>query len=213
MIQQCASRSVRAPDRAEVLPALDSGLTLVELLITLGLLVLVISVTGSILVTGLRVQVSEQGIAGGTGAAQALTRSIARGVGNASSFTVDGATAAGQLLHARVVSTSAAGSTAAACQAWYYSPIYSSLFARTATTALSSAPTVSSSTVAPTGWTLLASGVSLPSGTSAPFAALSSTQLAVNMTVTAGTGARPVVVDTTVAATTQSDTTSLPVTC
>lgn len=191
----------------------DRGLTLVELLMTMMLLVLVISVTGTILLNALRVQANEQGVANGTGSAQSLTRSIARGIGNSSSFTVDPVSAAGQLLHSRVVSTALGGTTTATCQAWYYSKTYSALFSQTKSSAITTAPTVTSSTVAPTGWAILATGVALPSSASAPFVSVSSTLLSVNLTVAAGSAARPVVIDTSIGTATQSDTASSPTSC
>lgn len=204
MSTETCARETRPP------VARDGGFTLIELLVTMGLLVIVVSVTGTILINGLRVQAKEQGIASGTGSAQSLSRSIGRGIGNASSVTVETATAAGQLLHARVVSTTSSGTTAAVCEAWYYSQTYSSLFTTTGS-ALTAVPTITSATVAPAGWTVLAAGVGAPSHT--PFTQPSSNQVAVNLTVSAGAGAPPIVVDTTIGTSAQSDTTSLPTSC
>ena len=78
----------------------EKGLTLIELLIASGISVLVISITGGLLLSGLRSQESAQKVTDAANTAQQIVRSIQSGVRNASAISVssDGATGTQLLL-------------------------------------------------------------------------------------------------------------------
>jgi len=135
----------------------EKGLTLIELLIASGISVLVISITGGLLVNGLRSQESAQKVTSAANTAQQIVRSIQSGVRNASAITVTSDALAGtQLLLVRSIGLDPA-TTAPSCQAWYYTPINGgSVY----TTRTSPASVISLPAGGPNGlWTQLGTGV------------------------------------------------------
>lgn len=191
----------------------DAGFTLIELLVYIVLLAVVLGTVTTILVGAIRNQARTQTLGAAVSTGQVVARSVSRGIADASGFAVSSATAAGQLLQARVANTSAAGSTTWTCRAWYYSAASGAVYAYSSSSAAGLVPTVSvDGSVATAGWSLLGTGFGL-SGASPAFAA-SSGQLTLTLTVsTGGTTANRVLVTTTVAPMTQTDTTTGPTTC
>lgn len=101
----------------------ESGFTLVELLVTATLSIIVMSIAGGFLINGLRTQEMSSTVTDAANTAQQIVRSVQAGVKNASALTVTSDSVAGtQLLIARTISTNPS-STAASCQAWYYTPL------------------------------------------------------------------------------------------
>jgi type II secretory pathway pseudopilin PulG len=101
----------------------EKGFTLIELLISTGLSLIVLVIGGGILLHGVRTQETADTVTNAANTAQQIVRSIQSGVRNASAITVTTDVLAGtQLLLARTVGSSP-NSTAASCQAWYYTPM------------------------------------------------------------------------------------------
>jgi hypothetical protein len=134
------------------------GFTLVELLVSAALTLIVLFVAGSLLITGLRTQGTVQNVTNASTIAQQIARSVQSGVRNATAVTVISDAAAGtQLLLARTVSGDLA-SSAASCQAWYYTPANGGAIYTTRTTPASA---IALPAGGPQGvWTLLGTGVS-----------------------------------------------------
>jgi prepilin-type N-terminal cleavage/methylation domain-containing protein len=185
----------------------DGGLTLIELIITVALFSVVLVVTGTILVSALKVQSGVSSIGSASNGAQLVARSLQRGIGNASAFKAEAPTADGQLLRARVAVPGASG-VSWKCVAWYWSATKSTL--RTTSSSTGAVPVPTATALA--GWTLLATRVQVASGATQPFTA-AGTQLVLRVAVGAGSAAHPVLVATTVAAGPESDTTTAPATC
>lgn len=107
----------------------ERGFGLAELLVYMVLSVLVLTISGSLMISALtaRTQVSDLTSAAGSG--QLIATSVEEGVRNASGAlgTTDSGieagveTAAGQLLRARVAVGTNTGSIVWRCQAWFYS--------------------------------------------------------------------------------------------
>ncbi|WP_210507552.1 prepilin-type N-terminal cleavage/methylation domain-containing protein [Naasia sp. SYSU D00057] len=171
----------------------DRGFTLIELIVYMALLALVLGGLGGVFLAGLGAQRDVASSTSASGEAQLVSRSVVQGIRNASSFTAGTRDSAGQVLRARVGSTDGAGTTTWHCAAWFWSAADRAVYTATSVTGPVAAPSASK----PAGWTLLASGATLPSGVAAPFTAASS-QLAVELLV-AGTEGRPVRVSTTAA--------------
>jgi prepilin-type N-terminal cleavage/methylation domain-containing protein len=188
--------------------ARDRGLTLIELIITVALLTLVITVTGTILVSALKVQAGVNALGSASNGAQLVARSLQRGIGNASAFKAEAPTADGQLLRARVVSVTAAGTPTWRCVAWYWSATAKTVRTTSSTAGLVAAPTAASLAT----WSVLATHAQLPTGTMQPFTG-AGTQLLLRLAVGGASATRPVLVATTVAAGPQSDSTTAPTTC
>lgn len=144
----------------------EEGFTLVELIVYMMLLGLVMTVVGSLIITGIRGQRQIEGTSTASNAGQLIAQSIGTGVRNAAAVKVHAATAAGQLAQAKVGSTNAAGDVTWRCQSWFYSTVDKAVYARSSTSGAVTAPTAGFS-----GWTLLADRVSLASGVTAPFTA------------------------------------------
>lgn len=99
-----------------------SGFTLIELLISSALSLIVLGIGAGIFVNGIRSQENAQTVTAAANTAQQVVRSIQTGVRNASAIAVTSDPVAGtQLLLARTVGSDP-GTTAASCQAWYYTP-------------------------------------------------------------------------------------------
>jgi prepilin-type N-terminal cleavage/methylation domain-containing protein len=193
---------VNAQDRG------DRGFTLIELIITVALFTVVLTVTGTILVSALKVQSGVSSLGGASNGAQLVIRSLQRGIGNASAFKAEAPTADGQLLRARVAVGGTSGAPSFTCVAWYYSAAKSALRTTSSTTGAVPVPTA---TTLPT-WTLLATQVKAAAGATQVFTG-AGTQLQLRLGVGAGTAAHPVLVSTTIAAGPQADTTTGPTTC
>ena len=100
----------------------DKGFTLIELLISSGISVLIMTVTGGMLLSGLRSQESAQTVTSAANTAQEIVRSVQSGVRNASALTITSNSVTGtQLLLVRSIGSDPA-TTAPSCQAWYYTP-------------------------------------------------------------------------------------------
>lgn len=187
----------------------EGGFSLVELLIYAVLSVLVLTVVAGIVMNGVRVQKSVQSITTATATATTITRSLqqgianADGVGNAAGFSVS---SGGQLLQARTATVASDGTPTWRCAAWYYSPTTSILYTKSSTSGTVAGPAGTPDS----SWTVLGTGIGVPSGSQA-FTATSSTVVAVSLTV-ASTGTRPVVI-TTSQQSTQSDSAGAPTTC
>jgi prepilin-type N-terminal cleavage/methylation domain-containing protein len=171
----------------------DRGFTLIELIVYMALLALVIAGLGGVFVAGIGAQRDVASSTSASGEAQLVSRSLVQGIRNASSFTAGTRDAAGQVVRARVASTDGAGTTTWRCVAWFWSAGASAVYTASSATGPVAAPTEST----PVGWTLLASGATVPSGVTAPFSAASN-QLAVELLV-AGTEGSPVRISTTAA--------------
>jgi hypothetical protein len=184
--------------------ATDRGFTLIELVIYCSLLAVVMLVVAGITISALRAQSIVRSMGAASNGAQLVMRSVGAGIRNSSSFQAAAPTASGQLLRARVAAGN--GGLSWTCTAWYYSSSNGSLYMTTNPLAMVAAPVG-----VPAGWSLLATGVSLPSGVTQPFTA-SGTQLKLALKVAASGGA-PVLISTTFAEYPQSDLTTSPVQC
>jgi prepilin-type N-terminal cleavage/methylation domain-containing protein len=191
-----------APDRG------DDGLTLIELLITVALFTMVLAVTGTMLVTSLKVQSGVDSLGTASNGAQLVARSLQRGIGNASAFKAEGPTVDGQLLRARVAVPTTSGAPTWKCVAWYYSATAKTIRTTSSTAGMVAVPTTTTLAT----WSLLATRAQVASGATQVFTG-AGTQLQLRLAVGAGTAAGPVLVATTVAAGPESDTTTGPTTC
>ena len=186
----------------------EGGFTLIELLITVALFTVVLAVTGTILVSALKVQSGVDGLGAASNGAQLVARSVQRGIGNGSAFKAEAPTVDGQLLRARVAVPQSSGTVTWKCVAWYYSASTGTVRTTSSTAGLVPVPTTTTLAT----WTLLATRAQVATGAAQMFTAVG-TQLQLRLAIGAGAGARPVVVATTVAASPQSDTTTGPATC
>lgn len=134
------------------------GFTLVELMISTGLTIIVLVITGGILISGLRTQEIARSVTDAANTAQQIVHSVQSGVKNASAITVTSNSTTGtQLLLARTVSSDP-NSTAPSCQAWYYTPSNGGSVYTTKTTP---AAAITLPSGGPQGvWTILGTGVS-----------------------------------------------------
>jgi prepilin-type N-terminal cleavage/methylation domain-containing protein len=135
----------------------DAGFTLIEMMLATGVSLIVLAIAGGILINAMRAQDNASKVTSAGNTAQQIVRSVQAGVRNASAITVSSDPVAGtQLLLARNIGSDPA-STAASCQAWYYSPVNGGAV-YTKKTSPASLITVPVS--GPDGiWTLLGSGI------------------------------------------------------
>lgn len=187
--------SVTEPDR-------ESGFTLVELLVSSMLAILILTIAGSILLSGLRTQETATSVTDATTSAQQIARSVQAGVRNASALSLTTPTADSELLLARVFD-SADNSAAAHCQAWYYTTQNNGAVY----TATSAGPIAAPSTLPASGWTLLGSGVS-PQSSGGPV--FNTPAGRVELTFKVAAAAHPYVLITTTTFMQQSATVSAP---
>jgi type II secretory pathway pseudopilin PulG len=136
----------------------EDGFTLVELMISTGLTIIVLVITGGILISALRTQEIARTVTNAANTAQQIVHSVQAGVKNASAITVTSNTTTGtQLLLVRTVSSDP-NSTAPSCQAWYYTPANGGAVYTTKTTP---AAAITLPSGGPQGvWTILGTGVS-----------------------------------------------------
>ncbi len=136
----------------------ESGLTLVELLVTVLLLSVVITVVGSIFMTSLNVQQRVSGTTSSTTSAQSSAATIDATVRNASAYALS-ASGTDQLLVARVAGS---GSTLTwSCVAYYYSSSAGTI--RTTRGVVGTKITAPSASTLAT-WTLLSTAVTPRTG-------------------------------------------------
>lgn len=189
-----------APGRGE------DGFTLVELIISMLLTLVVLVIAGGVLVSGLSTQQKVKSVTTAATTAQQIAKSVQAGVRNASAVKViTDATAGTQLLLARVVGGDPA-STAASCQAWYFTPasggsVYTK---RTSPASLITLPGAGPQGV----WTLLGSGVSPIAATGNVFTAPAGSR--VDLTFNVAADSQPYVKITTTTYTPQTPTVSSP---
>ena len=185
----------------------NRGFTLIELLVASTLSIIVLAIAGGILISGLRTQETARTVTDAATTAQQIVRSIQAGVRNASAITVTSDPIAGtQLLLARTIGSDPK-STAASCQAWYYTPAGSGAVYTTRTTPAS---VIALPSGGPQGvWTILGSGVT-PSdpATAKVFNAPSGGRVELKFDVAAG--AHPYVMINTMTYTPQSMSVSAP---
>jgi hypothetical protein len=188
--------------------AADRGLTLIELIITVALTTMVITVLGTVLVSALRVQAGVDALGSASNGAQLVVRSLQRGIGNASAIKAEAPTVDGQLLRARVAVAGPSGTVSWRCVAWYWSATARTVRTTSSATGLVPVPTAASLS----SWSLLAHRVQLPTGTTQAFTT-AGTQLQLRLAVGGASATRPVLVATTMAAGPQSDASTAPTTC
>lgn len=134
------------------------GFTLIELMISTGLTLIVLVITGGILISGMRTQEIARSVTNAANTAQQIVHSVQAGVKNASAITVNSDPVTGnQMLLVRTVSSDP-NSTAPSCQAWYYTPSNGGAVYTKKTTP---AAAITLPTGGPQGvWTILGTGVS-----------------------------------------------------
>jgi type II secretory pathway pseudopilin PulG len=182
----------------------EDGITLIELLVSSMLAIVILTIAGSMLISGLRTQETATSVTDATTSAQQIARSLQAGVRNASALsTTTGGDAGSQVLLARVLD-STANSTAAHCQAWYYTTQNGGAVYTTTSSAAIAIPGGPPGS----GWTLLGTGVS-PSASGGPvFLAPSNSR--VELTYKVAAAAHPYVLINTTTFTQQSATVSAP---
>lgn len=185
-------------DRAVGRAGSDAGFSLVELLVYVVLSALAMAVLGGIMLNGFRVQTTVTSIGSASATASIISRSVEQGIGNASAFKIEPATALGQLLRARTATGAAGGTATWTCRAWFYSAADSRFYTKSGASMIA-APTAASDL---SSWTLLGTGVS---STSAFSLGSSASVLKLSFTVTA-TGTQPVLVSTSEQTTTTDST-------
>jgi hypothetical protein len=97
----------------------DEGITLVELIIYGGLLVVVLTIVAGMLISSLRAESAVRTVTNVSVQAQSVADSIETGIRNSSAFRVTAPSSTQQFLVARVAGADATLSWT--CMAWYYS--------------------------------------------------------------------------------------------
>ncbi|MDY7541561.1 MULTISPECIES: PulJ/GspJ family protein [unclassified Cryobacterium] len=168
----------------------QSGLTLIELMVAMVLTVLILAVAGGLFISTSKAQSTVTTGTQATDTAQAVARSIERGITNASEFTIL-TSGSDSLLIAR---TAGPGSTVVwKCNGWYYSAANRDI--RTTATA-DGTKIVLPSSAQLAAWTVLASNV-LPTAGNQIFTLSGASQLDLNLAVMVSGGV-PVALTTTV---------------
>ena len=181
-------------------------MTLVELLVYSLLLVVVLTVAGGIIINALTSQQTVSAVTSAASAGQLVSASVEQGIRNASAFKVETPTAFGQLLRSRTVRVTDAGVSTWQCTAWFRKA-NGDFYAKTSSSIIA-VPAVAADLAT---WTLVATGVGLPSGTAQAFTGTSS-QLSLAVSVNAG-DAKPVLISTTIVSRPQTDTGTAPTSC
>ena len=145
----------------------NRGFTLVELLVYVALLAIVLIILGGMIISGLTVERTVTRASDETRLGQLISRSIEKGIRNATSFQTESVGSSDQILRARTSDVRVAGSTTTVtwgCVAWYYRASDGAFFTTTRTDGAVSKP----GTVAPatplTAWTLYGTGVKPAAG-------------------------------------------------
>lgn len=139
----------------------DDGFTLIEILVTVMLSVLVLSVAGGLLISTSRAERQVSSLDTAASASQLASNSITRGIRNASELRVTAGGGNDRLLVAR---TATAGNTLSwVCSAWFYQSATKTLRYKTSPTAI---PMPAPADLA--SWTQLAENVT-PIGATAVF--------------------------------------------
>lgn len=181
----------------------ESGFTLVELLVSSALAILILTIAGSLLLSGLRTQETATSVTDATTSAQQIARSVQGGVRNASALSMTvGGDAGSELLLARVLGSGA--DSTAHCQAWYYTTGNGGAVYTTTSTGAIAAPGGPPTS----GWTLLGTGVS-PAADGGPVL-LAPSNSRVELTFKVAAAAHPYVLIKTTTFTQQSTTVSAP---
>jgi len=185
----------------------DDGISLVELIVAMSLLALVLAIAGGVLINGLKTQQTTNAVTNAANTAQQIASSIQSGVRNATAVVVTSDETVGtQLLIVRKVGVDPS-STAASCQAWYYTPLNGgSVYTRTSSPAAAIAVPIGEPDVS---WSLLGTGVSpADTVTGRVFNAPTGSRVDIKFNVSAGT--HPYVLINTTTYTPQMTTVSSP---
>ena len=198
----------------------DGGFTLVELLVYVALLALVLFILGGMLISGLTAERSVTRASDETRLGQLISRSVDKGIRNATAFkTVS--VGSDQILLARSAVVDIAGTTTTAtwrCMAWYYRASDGAFFGVTTAGAVLQPGTPVALAIPLTAWTYYGSGVKQVSGGTTVFSgsepAFSSAAQPLKLTFqVAVENAPPVQIAAEYSLRVQNDTTTGPATC
>ena len=151
--------------RAAAAPQSNRGFTLVELLVYVALLGLILSVLGGMLISGLSVERTVTRASDETRLGQLISRSVEKGIRNATAFKVEGI-GSDQILRARSADAVVSGGATTVtwrCMAWYYRASDGAFFSTTRTAGAVSLPGPAPATPL-TAWTYYGSGVKPAAG-------------------------------------------------
>ncbi|MHB1171413.1 MAG: hypothetical protein ACYCZY_02735 [Lacisediminihabitans sp.] len=185
----------------------DAGLTMIELVFYMVLLSVVLLIAGGMLVSSLTTQRDVGSLTSAASVGQLVASNVEMGIRNASTLRAESPTALGQLLRSRSVTATGTGVSTWQCRAWYLAG-GGNFYTTQSTSGMVAAPSSSADLAA---WTLLAQGVSVPTGTSQAFTG-SDGQVNLAIQVAAG-NARPILISTTIASRPQANTGTVPTTC
>jgi prepilin-type N-terminal cleavage/methylation domain-containing protein len=149
----------------------DPGFTLVELLVYVALLGIVLFILSGMLISGLNVQRTVTRASDETRLGQLISRSVEKGVRNATAFKVE-SVGADQILRARSADVKPPGGASDVtwrCMAWYFRASDGAFFATTRAAGAVSLPGTVSPATPLSAWTLYGSGVKPVSGASTVF--------------------------------------------
>ena len=199
----------------------DSGFTLVELLVYVALLALVMFILGGMLISGLTAERTVTRASDETRLGQLISRSIEKGIRNATAFKVE-SVGSDQILRTRSADVNISGTTTTVtwrCMAWYYRASDGAFFSKTSTAGTVLLPGPAPATPL-TAWTFYGSGVKPAAGAttvlSGSAAAFSRTAPPVPLTLSfqvAVDKAPPVQISAQYNLRVQNDTTTGPTTC
>lgn len=165
----------------------ESGFTLIELIIYIGLMVVVSAIIGGILMSALNGQTRISGAAAGSDGGQLVSQSLAKGLRSATAVHVTTISATRELLQVATPGTAATAQTR--CQAWFFTTANGGSVYTT-----SSASTIATpGSDTPTGWLKLADGLAKSTRTGAPTTILSASgnptsSVSWEFTMSAGSG-------------------------
>ena len=161
----------------------DTGFSLVELLVAMGLFGIIITIVGSMIVSAITADRTVREVTGSTTDGQLIVNVIEETVRNSTSLSVS--TASDGVSTFAAVRTTAGGT--ARCQSWFYDASLDAIFARSSTSAV----TVPIPGAVGSEWTQVTSGISAvdDDGTPVPVFALEGTRgLSVSFSVDGGSG-------------------------
>jgi type II secretory pathway pseudopilin PulG len=212
--------SVRPRTRLPSAPGQNErGFTLVELLVYVALLGMVLFILGGMFIAGLTTERTVTRANDETRLGQLISRSVEKGIRNATAFKVE-SVGADQILRARsanVTVTGAATSTAWRCVAWYHRASDGAFFTTTRTAGAVPLPGTLAPATPLTAWTYYGSGVKRV-GTASVFSgsamAYSGSAAPLKLTFQAvAANAPPVQIAAEYSLRVQNDTTTGPTTC